>query len=238
MQLRVKAIAYEAEDILSLDLRAPDGAPLPAFTAGAHIELHLANGLRRQYSLANPQTERHRYRIGVLKDAAGRGGSRFVHDTIRPGDILTIEEPRNNFPLQEDAAHTVLIAGGIGIAPVWCMAQRLHQLSRSWTLHYAARTQARAAFLDEMKADSFHLHCDDAHGGHRCRPFLPGRRVRNLRDQGDRGYPRSPRYRPHPGRKGVEPNHRDLLFRIENQPAGAGPLIPRSVPPTPPPAAP
>lgn len=165
MRLRVKAIAYEAEDIVSLDLRAPDGSPLPAFTAGAHIELHLGNGLRRQYSLANPQTERHRYRIGVLKDAGSRGGSRFVHESIRPGDILTVEEPRNNFPLVEDAGHTILIAGGIGITPVWCMAQRLRELRRSWTLHYAVRTRARAAFLDEIAPDSCHLHCDDAHDG-------------------------------------------------------------------------
>ena len=165
MQLRVKSVVYEAEDILSLELRSPDGSILPAFTAGAHIELHLANGLRRQYSLANPQTERHRYRIGVLKDASGRGGSKFVHESVRPGDILTVEEPRNNFPLTEDAAHTVLIAGGIGITPVWCMAQRLRELGRPWALHYAVRTQARAAFLDDMEPGWFRLHCDDAYDG-------------------------------------------------------------------------
>jgi vanillate O-demethylase ferredoxin subunit len=132
--------------------RRPAGAALPAFTAGAHIDLHLPQGLGRSYSLVNPQDERHRYVIAVQRDQASRGGSRHIHDTVRAGDIIAIEEPRNNFALAEDAAHSLLIAGGIGITPLWCMVQRLAKLGRSWELHYAARRRAIAAFIEPIRA--------------------------------------------------------------------------------------
>jgi vanillate O-demethylase ferredoxin subunit len=162
----VKSITYEAEDVISLDLRPAGDAELPAFTAGAHIELHLRNGLPRNYSLANPQWEWHRYYVTIQKDAASRGGSLFIHEQIRAGDIIRISPPRNNFALHEDAAHSVLIAGGIGITPIWCMIQRLAALGRSWRLIYATRTRRRAAFLDEIMAlEHVHLHVDDESAG-------------------------------------------------------------------------
>ena len=162
----VKSITCEAEDVISLDLRPVGEAPLPAFTAGAHIELQLRNGLPRNYSLANPQHERHRYYVTVQKDAASRGGSLFIHEQVRAGDILRISPPRNNFTLTEDAAHSVLIAGGIGITPIWCMIQRLNALGRSWRLIYATRTRRRAAFLDDVLAfGNVHLHVDDESAG-------------------------------------------------------------------------
>ena len=161
----VKSITYEAEDIISLDLRPADGRPLPGFTAGAHIELQLRNGLPRHYSLANAQIERHRYCVAVHKEPASRGGSRFIHDTLRPGDILQIGPPRNNFALVEAAPCSVLIAGGIGITPIWCMVQRLVELGRPWRLFYAARSRGRAAFLEPILAlnDAANalLHFDD-----------------------------------------------------------------------------
>ncbi len=142
LEVRVQAIAFEADGVLTYELRRPDGGALPAFTAGAHIDLHLPQGLGRSYSLVNPQDERHRYVIAVQRDQASRGGSRHIHDTVRAGDIIAIEEPKNNFALAEDAAHSLLIAGGIGITPLWCMVQRLAVLGRSWELHYAtARRQ-------------------------------------------------------------------------------------------------
>src|SRR5689334_12050038 len=119
MQVRVKRISYEAETINSYELVVvPGGGDLAPFTAGSHIDLHLPNGMIRSYSLVNDQRERHRYVVAVNKDAASRGGSTFVHETLRVGDIITISRPRNNFALQENAAHSVLIAGGIGITPL------------------------------------------------------------------------------------------------------------------------
>src|SRR5216684_504316 len=152
MQVRVKRISYEAENINSYELVAPGGGDLEPFAAGSHIDLHLPNGMIRSYSLVNDQRELNRYVIAVNKDAAGRGGSRFIHDTVRAGDIIPISRPRNNFALQENAAHSVLIAGGIGITPLLSMVRRLEALGRPWKLFYAARTRCAAAFLDELIA--------------------------------------------------------------------------------------
>ena len=152
LQVRVKRISYEAESINSYELVAPAGDDLAPFTAGSHIDLYLSNGMIRSYSLVNDQAERNRYVIAVNKDAASRGGSRFIHETLRPGDVITISRPRNNFALRESASHSVLIAGGIGITPLLSMIRRLKTLRRSWELFYAARTRLTAAFLDELGA--------------------------------------------------------------------------------------
>jgi tetrachlorobenzoquinone reductase len=153
--VRVKSVTYEAERIHSYELRPLTGGELPAFTAGAHIDLHLPGvpmGATRSYSLINPQGERHRYVIAVAHDAASAGGSRYIHEHLRAGDKLNITPPQNNFALIEDAKHSVLIAGGIGITPIWCMVQRLIELGRSWELHYSARTGETAAFLEPIAA--------------------------------------------------------------------------------------
>jgi tetrachlorobenzoquinone reductase len=150
LQVRIKRISFEAETINSYELVPPGGGALVPFTAGSHIDLHLPNGMIRNYSLVNDQDERYRYVVAVNKDAASRGGSSFVHEKLRAGDVVTISRPKNNFALQETAAHSVLIAGGIGITPLLSMIRRLETLSRSWELFYAARTRATAAFLDEL----------------------------------------------------------------------------------------
>lgn len=150
IQVMVTAIRLEAEQIRSFELRLPEGGSLPAFTAGAHIDVHLPNGLVRQYSLLN-QGQSHCYLIGVNRDPSSRGGSQYMHDMLRVGDLLTISAPRNNFPLAEDGGHSVLIAGGIGITPIFSMVSRLTQLKRPWTLYYCTRTERRAAFLDTLR---------------------------------------------------------------------------------------
>ncbi|QPF87269.1 oxidoreductase [Bradyrhizobium genosp. L] len=171
LELRVKRISYEAESINSYELVSPTGSDLAAFTAGSHIDLHLSGGMIRSYSLVNDQRERHRYLIAVNKDAKGRGGSRLVHDTLRVGDIIAVSPPRNNFALHEDAELTVLVAGGIGITPLLSMIRRLETLGRAWKLFYAARTQAAAAFIDELSAlrpnvhANLHLDFDDQRSG-------------------------------------------------------------------------
>jgi vanillate O-demethylase ferredoxin subunit len=152
-------------------LEAEDRGILPAFTAGAHIEVLLPGGLARHYSLVNSPAERRFYLIAVQKDPASRGGSRYIHENLRLGDTLEIGTPRNNFPLNEDADDSVMIAGGIGITPILSMIDRLEGLGRSWSLHYAARTRRHAAFLDrlmameEKKPGRVFLHFDDENHG-------------------------------------------------------------------------
>ena len=171
LKVRVKAITYEAEGVVSLELRPLDGASLPPFTAGAHVELHLPSGIERSYSIASPEGDTGRYVVGVQKDQGSRGGSRFIHDELRPGAELVISAPRNNFALDEAAEHTLLIAGGIGVTPIWCMTQRLAALGRSFELVYAARSRRRAAFLAEIvallgeNAPGLRLHFDEEQGG-------------------------------------------------------------------------
>jgi vanillate O-demethylase ferredoxin subunit len=158
LELRLTTISFCADGIHLFELRAPDGACLPAFTAGAHVDIHLPNKTMRQYSLCNPQTERHRYVVGVKLDPLSRGGSRFMHEALRVGTTLRVGVPRNNFRLAEDATHSVLVAGGIGVTPIRCMVDRLRHLGRSWELHYGVRRRAEAAFLDDFHADPSHLH--------------------------------------------------------------------------------
>lgn len=171
MQLTVHALATEAEDILSIELTAPGGEALPAFTAGAHVDLHLGNGLVRSYSLVNDPAERHRYVVAVNKDPSSRGGSRYIHESLRVGHALEVSEPRNNFKLVEDAPLVVLVAGGIGITPLLCMIRRLEALGRRWQLFYSARSRAKCAYLhqvlalDEKSPGRVHLHFLDEAGG-------------------------------------------------------------------------
>jgi ferredoxin-NADP reductase len=171
MQVLVRSLALEAEGILSVELVARDGGPLPPFTAGAHIDLQLGKDLTRSYSLVNPQQERQRYVVAVNKDPSSRGGSRCVHEVLRPGDLIEISEPRNNFPLVEDAPHVVLFAGGIGVTPLWCMIQRLQALGRSWELHYSVRNRRKCAYLRQLQEleqaspGHVHFHFDDERGG-------------------------------------------------------------------------
>lgn len=160
----------EADDIRSFQLARPDGGPLPAFEAGAHIDVHLPDGLIRQYSLYNSPDERHHYRIGVLLEAQSRGGSRAMH-ALREGDRLTVSEPRNLFALDDSAGPSLLFAGGIGITPLLSMAERLWQEGRDFELHYSARHPDRAAFLEPLRrapfADRVHLYFDE--GPRACR---------------------------------------------------------------------
>jgi vanillate O-demethylase ferredoxin subunit len=164
LQVRVARKAQEALDIVTLELVAVDGGTLPAFSAGSHVDLQLPGGITRQYSLCNDPKETHRYLIGVLRDAASRGGSKAVHDAVQEGDVLTISAPRNHFALAHDAKHHLLLAGGIGVTPILCMAERLAITGADFQMHYATRAPERTAFRQRIAASAFagrvHFHYD------------------------------------------------------------------------------
>lgn len=154
----------QADGIAVFDLARPDGAPLPAFEAGAHIDVHVGDDLVRQYSLSNPPGETSRYRIGVLNDPQSRGGSASIHRDFQAGRTVRISEPRNHFPLHMEAGRSVLIGGGIGVTPVVAMAYALDAAGKPFELHYCARARSRAGFLDELRqtfGDRLHLHFDE-----------------------------------------------------------------------------
>jgi vanillate O-demethylase ferredoxin subunit len=164
LQVNVTRKADEADGICSFELCPVDGSTLPAFEAGAHIEIHIADGLTRQYSLCNDPRERHRYLISVLKDPSSRGGSRAMHEQVQSGQTLSISAPRNLFPLDRSAQRHLLFGGGIGITPMLAMAWELSHQGADFELHYCFRSSQRAAFVEMLAqtrfADRITLHDD------------------------------------------------------------------------------
>ncbi|WP_262103881.1 cytochrome P450/oxidoreductase [Arthrobacter sp. Marseille-P9274] len=149
LELRVSECRQESEGVLSLTLEDPAGAPLPAWTPGSHIDVHVG-GFVRQYSLCTPGGNQEAWRVGVLKEEAGRGGSRAIHETVRAGGTVTVSQPRNNFVLQP-AGRYVFIAGGIGITPILAMVEQAEREGAEWTLVYGGRSRSTMAFLDELE---------------------------------------------------------------------------------------
>jgi vanillate O-demethylase ferredoxin subunit len=162
--VRIARKTVEAVDICSFELVDPDGQALPPFAAGSHIDVHLPDGLVRQYSLANDPRDTHRYLIAVLRDANSRGGSIGMH-ALQVGTQITISDPKNHFALAHGARHSILVAGGIGITPILSMAERLAHVGASFELHYCTRSAERTAFAERIRsatfADRAHLHHDD-----------------------------------------------------------------------------
>ena len=171
LTVRVQRKSVEAVDIASFELAAEDGSPLPGFSAGSHVDVHLPGGLTRQYSLCNDPDETHRYLLGVLRDPASRGGSLALHDGVVEGQRLQISPPKNHFPLAHGASRHLLIAGGIGITPILCMAERLARTDADFMLHYCTRSRERTAFAGRIAASSFAdrvaFHFDDAEASQR-----------------------------------------------------------------------
>jgi ferredoxin-NADP reductase len=142
-----------AEGITAFTLRSPVGGPLPPMTPGAHLDVHLPGGLVRQYSLCNRVDDEGFYTIAVKREPDSRGGSIAMHDVVRPGDLLRIGLPKNNFPQDKTAKRSVLIAGGIGITPLISMARHLAARGDDFHLHYFCRSEAHAAFRAELDAE-------------------------------------------------------------------------------------
>lgn len=150
LKARLHSMTWLAQGVLEFDFRPADDAVWPAAVAGSHIDVVLPDDVIRSYSLTNRPGENHRFVIGVNRDPASRGGSRYLHEEMRVGQIVQISLPRNSFPLVESARHSVFIAGGIGVTPLWSMAHRLSELGRPWEFHYSARSRDNAAFVDDL----------------------------------------------------------------------------------------
>lgn len=148
IRARVQGIERAAEGVVTLELAAADGTSLPPWQPGAHVDVHLPSHVR-QYSLCGDPADRGRYRIGVLHEPSGRGGSAYVHTRLRAGDTLMLSQPRNRFPLV-NAERYLFLAGGIGITPLLPMLAELEERNAPWTLHYGGRTRATMAFLGEL----------------------------------------------------------------------------------------
>ncbi|GAA3680510.1 PDR/VanB family oxidoreductase [Arthrobacter ginkgonis] len=149
VEVRVLATRWEAEDIVSFRLAAEDGSALPAWTPGAHVDVHLPSGKVRQYSLCGDPADRAEYRIAVLRQPQGRGGSEEVHRELRAGTVLKLGSPRNDFALEEAPAY-VFVAGGIGITPILPMIREAAARGSAWRLVYGARSRGHFAFLSEL----------------------------------------------------------------------------------------
>lgn len=150
-----------AEGVARYEFTAPDGRELPAFEAGAHIDVVIAPEYQRPYSLAGDPADRSRYVLGVqreLPERGGRGGSALMHRVFREGRQVFVSRPANHFPLQEDARLSLLMAGGIGVTPLIAMAHRLHALGRPFELHYSAASRRSAGFLQDLAKAPWHAH--------------------------------------------------------------------------------
>jgi ferredoxin-NADP reductase len=166
IDVRLTAVRYVARDTHLFEFRSLDGRVLPPAEAGAHIDLHLPNGLLRQYSLVVPDAVAFSYTVGIKLDPASRGGSNYIFETLKVGQTLKISAPRNNFPLDDTAEHSVLVAGGIGITPIWAMSRVLQAAGKPWSLHFSCRSRADMPFLEELQSTpQAHLHFDDEANG-------------------------------------------------------------------------
>jgi tetrachlorobenzoquinone reductase len=151
-RLRLHTISFETSSVRLLELRAPDDRALPAFAPGAHVDLHLDGGLVRSYSLIGYPADASRYLLGVQRDPQSRGGSQYLCEGARVGDLIEVSRPINHFPLTEDAAGSVFIAGGIGITPILPMLDRLADLGRGFVLHYGGRDRRTQPFQSRIAA--------------------------------------------------------------------------------------
>jgi len=162
LTLRLRRTYPVADGIVAFEFTHPLGLRLPSWTAGAHVDVFIAPGLVRQYSLCGDARDRRRYTIAVLRCRPSRGGSQAMHETLRQGSLVRIGMPRNQFALAPQARHSVLIAGGIGITPILAMADALAARGERFELHYACRSRAHAAFQERMAhLGEVHLYCKE-----------------------------------------------------------------------------
>ncbi|HVW42762.1 MAG TPA: PDR/VanB family oxidoreductase [Amycolatopsis sp.] len=155
----------EADGVISLTLSAVSGGQMPPWEPGAHIDVLLPDGMERQYSLCGDPADSTTWKIAVLREEAGRGGSRWLHDNATQGEHLRVRGPRNNFPLV-DAERYLFIGGGIGITPLMTMVAEAERNGAAWNLVYGGRRADSMAFREELAAygDRVRILPEDEHG--------------------------------------------------------------------------
>lgn len=165
LTVRIAALKAVAERIVTLELESADGSELPAWSPGSHVDVHLGEGLIRQYSLSTSPGSG-RWRLGVLEELQSRGGSTFVHQSLEVGDTISVTRPRNTFPFELGERPVILVAGGIGITPVLSMAAEAAARQHDWTLLYLSRSPESTAFVDELAGygDRVRHHFDSVDG--------------------------------------------------------------------------
>ncbi len=164
IQMEVAEAEVLSETITRYVLRAPEGADLPAWEAGAHIDVVITPDMLRQYSLSGDPADRSTYEIAVLREAAGRGGSSMLHRLFRPGRRIVVSKPINHFPLAKTSGRHFLMGGGIGITPMIAMAHALHRMGADFALHYSVSQRRDAAFeaaIAAMPWAEAHLHVSE-----------------------------------------------------------------------------
>lgn len=167
-RLRVHQKTWEADGVTSVTFVDPTGAELPQWQPGAHLALHLPNGVVREYSLCSDPQDTTRWSVAVLRAERSRGGSAYVHESLQIGAEIDVDGPRSAFALDDAATEHVLVAGGIGITPIVAMMRQLRAEGRPWRLLYAGRSRAAMAFVDEIAAGptgQVTVHADDEAGG-------------------------------------------------------------------------
>jgi len=155
IEMTVIARETPADECVALELRPVDGGTVPPWEAGAHVDLHLPGDMVRQYSLCGEPSDHTSLWIAVLREAEGRGGSKYLHDEAMVGDVITVGEPRNNFAFEASARY-LFIAGGIGITPLIPMIEQAKVAEADWSLHYGGRSRSTMAFADRL-ATSDHV---------------------------------------------------------------------------------
>lgn len=165
--LVVRGLRQESTSVMSLELALPDSSALPGWQPGAHLDVVLPSGLVRQYSLCSDPGDLRKYRLAVLRETDGRGGSEELHSETRLGTKLTARGPRNHFSMEDGATHYLLVAGGIGITPILAMAKHLMAAGKSTRLIYCGSSRQTMAFIDELQetmGDSLALFPRDERG--------------------------------------------------------------------------
>jgi vanillate O-demethylase ferredoxin subunit len=169
LDLRVKKREQLTSDVVMLELESTTGHALPAFQAGAYIDIQIPGGLLRPYSLCNAPQEGRRYVIAVRKERPSRGASVYLHDRVRAGDVLRVRHPLNEFPLHPSATYSALFGGGVGIAPLLSMAAELWHRGAGFEVHFSARNVHQAPFASYLQRQPYrgrvHFHWSEDAGG-------------------------------------------------------------------------
>ena len=162
---KISKVDQMTSGVTKYEFKSWDGAALPEWTAGAHLDVVVTPDFLRQYSMSGDPADNSLYQIGVLREDEGRGGSKMLHRIFNEGRRVFISKPINHFELDESATKTFLMGGGIGITPMIAFAHRLHEMGADFELHYCASVKDDAGFLEDLPkmpwADRVQYHFSD-----------------------------------------------------------------------------